>query len=81
MASYMSPLDPIFWTHHNVIDAIWVEWNIKRGNPNTNDETWVNWVFSEFCDKDGNPVEATVLQTLLYPYFVYQFDDPVLGVP
>jgi tyrosinase len=81
MGTFMSPLDPIFWTHHNVIDAIWVEWNIKRGNPNTNSTDWMNRKFTEFCDKDGNPVEVTMLEVILYPYFTYRFDDPVLGVP
>lgn len=81
MASYLSPLDPIFWTHHNVIDAIWVDWNIKRGNPNTNDTAWVNRTFTEFSDKDGTAVEVSVLATVLFPYFTYRFDDPVLGVP
>jgi tyrosinase len=81
MATFMSPLDPIFWTHHNVIDAIWVEWNIKRGNPNTNSAAWMNRKFTEFCDKDGNAIEVSMLEPILYPYFTYRFDDPVLGVP
>jgi tyrosinase len=80
MGSYMSPLDPIFWTHHNVIDAIWVDWNIKRGNPNTNSPDWMNRTFTEFCDKDGNSVTVTMLEVILYPYFTYRFDNPMLGV-
>jgi tyrosinase len=80
MASFLSPLDPVFWAHHNVIDAIWVEWNVKRNNPNTNNGDW-NRTFTEFCDRQGNPVEVTSLTTTLYPLFTYRFDDPVLGVP
>lgn len=79
MLTYMSPLDPVFWTHHNVIDLLWVNWNITRGNPNTNDTAWVNRQFTEFCDRDGNPVTATVLESILYPYFTYRYDDPTLG--
>lgn len=79
MGSFMSPLDPVFWTHHNMIDLLWVNWNITRGNPNTNDTNWVNWKFTEFCKADGTPVEATVLESILYPYFTYRFDDPTLG--
>jgi hypothetical protein len=30
-----SPLDPIFWTHHCMIDRCWVEWNITRNHANT----------------------------------------------
>jgi tyrosinase len=81
MASFLSPEDPIFWTHHGVIDAIWVDWNIKRGNPNSNDTNWVNWKFTEFCDRAGNPKEVTVFETILYPFFSYRYDDPVLGEP
>jgi tyrosinase len=39
MGSYMSPLDPVFWTHHNVIDYFWLAWNQRvvdgEGNPVT----------------------------------------------
>jgi tyrosinase len=80
MGGFSSPQDPVFWTHHNVIDAIWVDWNIRKGNPNTNDRAWIDRRFTEFCDKDGNPVDVSVLETILYPYFTYRFDDPVLGV-
>jgi tyrosinase len=79
MASFVSPLDPIFWAHHNIIDAIWVEWNIKRNNPNTNNADW-NRTFTEFCDRNGNPVTINCLTTTLFPLFNYRFDDPVLGV-
>ena len=79
MGGYHSPLDPVFWTHHNMIDLLWVNWNITRGNPNTNDTAWVNRQFTEFCDRDGNPVNATVLESILYPYFTYRYDDPTLG--
>ena len=81
MGTYMSPLDPVFWTHHNMIEAIWVEWNIKRGNPNTNASAWTGRTFTEFFDANGAPVSTTVLETILYPFFRYRFDDPVLGVP
>jgi tyrosinase len=27
MATFMSPLDPIFWLHHCNIDRIWDQWN------------------------------------------------------
>ncbi len=79
MGTFMSPLDPIFWTHHNIIDAIWVEWNIKRNNPNTSNGAW-NRDFTEFSDRNGNPVTISTLTTTLFPLFNYRFDDPVLGV-
>jgi tyrosinase len=81
MGSYMSPLDPVFWTHHNMVEAIWVEWNIRRGNPNTNSTDWTGRQFTEFFSDSGAAVTVTVLETILYPFFRYRFDDPVLGVP
>ena len=81
MVTFMSPLDPVFWTHHNMIEAVWVEWNIRRGNPNTNNSDWLERQFTEFCDRAGNPVTVKVRETILYPFFNYRFDDPVLGVP
>jgi tyrosinase len=81
MGTYMSPLDPVFWTHHNMIEAIWVDWNLRRGNPNTNSTAWTGRQFTEFFNSDGSSVSVTVLETILYPFFRYRFDDPVLGVP
>jgi tyrosinase len=77
MGSFMSPLDPIFWTHHGRMDELWVEWNILRDNPNTNHSDWVNTEFTEFCDRNGNPVSVTVIVTVLYPYFTYRYDTQV----
>lgn len=74
MASFMSPLDPIFWTHHNRIDELWVEWNIIRGNPNTSAGDWTQTVFNDFVDGDGNPTQISVIETVLYPFFSYRFD-------
>lgn len=75
MGTYMSPLDPVFWCHHNVIDCLWVDWNINRGNPNTNDPNWGNFDFTDFVDEDGNPVTVRAGITPLYPLLSYQFED------
>lgn len=77
----LSPLDPIFWMHHNMIEAMWVDWNIKRGHPNTNSSAWTGRTFNDFVDTAGNPVTTTVLETILYPFFNYRFDDPLIGTP
>ena len=74
MASFMSPLDPVFWTHHNRIDELWVEWNIIRGNPNTNASDWTQTVFNDFPDADGNAIQISVFETILYPLLSYRFD-------
>jgi tyrosinase len=77
MGTFMSPLDPVFWTHHAMLDRCWVEWNITRNHPNTNDPAWTNRTFTEFCDENGAPVEVSVLATELYPIFSYQYDTPI----
>lgn len=74
MGTFMSPLDPIFWMHHNRVDELWVEWNILRNNPNTNSSDWANTEFTEFCDGHGNPVTVKVITTVLMPFLSYRFD-------
>ena len=74
MCAFMSPLDPVFWCHHNVIDCLWVEWNINRGNPNTDDANWANFEFTDFVDENGNPVSVKTIVTVLYPIFSYQYE-------
>ena len=74
MGSFMSPLDPVFWTHHNMLDCLWVDWNINLGNSNTNDPSWVNQQFHDFFDENGNAASITVIDTVLYPIFLYQFE-------
>ncbi len=78
MGSFMSPLDPVFWTHHNMIDCLWVDWNINRGNPNINDPAWTNETFTDFFDENGNPVTVAVADAALLPLLDYQFEpcDP-----
>ncbi len=75
MATYWSPRDPVFWTHHNMVDCLWAEWNIGLGNPNTNDPDWTQFTFpGNFVARNGNSVDVKVIETLLYLLFVYRFD-------
>jgi tyrosinase len=80
MGAFMSPLDPIFWTHHAMLDRCWVEWNITRNHPNSNDPAWTNRKFTDFCDENGAPVEVSVIETVLYPIFSYQYDTPIPNI-
>lgn len=80
MGSYMSPLDPVFWCHHNMIECLWVDWNINKSNPNTNDPNWSNFTFSDFVDADGNPVTSQVALSLLFPLLSYQFEPCAPGM-
>ncbi|ATQ41504.1 tyrosinase family protein [Caulobacter mirabilis] len=81
MGTYMSPLDPVFWTHHCMIDACWVDWNIRRGHQNTNDPVWTGYTFTDFFDRAGDPMTITTSQVLLMPLLNYRYDDPVIGEP
>ena len=74
MSRFLSPIDPIFWTHHCMVDALWVDWNIDRGYPNTNDPDWVNTTFDEFVDGTGSPVSVNVGATVLLPLIGYTYD-------
>ncbi len=73
MGTYMSPLDPVFWCHHNVLDCLWYKWN-EMGNGNTSDPNWGNYHFTEFFDENGNAVDVACALTPLYPLFTYQFE-------
>jgi tyrosinase len=76
MGSFMSPLDPIFWTHHNMIDCLWADWNMNRNNPNTNDPQWTQFDFAgNFVDGNGDPVTTNVLSTVLMPLLSYRFEN------
>ena len=74
MATFMSPLDPVFWLHHAHIDQLWVQWNLIRGNPNTNASDWLNTEFTEFFDRQGNPASIKVATTILAPLLGYRYD-------
>jgi tyrosinase len=74
MGAFHSPLDPVFWCHHNMLDCLWNEWNVSRGNANTNDQAWYDLHFTEFVDEDGNAVDITAGITVLFTVFNYQFE-------
>lgn len=80
MGNFMSPLDPVFWTHHNMIEYCWVDWNFTRMHDNTNDPAWFNFTFSDFFDEDGNAVPSlSVAVGLLFPIFDYQYEPSQIG--
>ena len=81
MAGYMSPLDPVFWLHHNMVERVWVHWNLVRSHPNTDDRAWLDREFTEFCDENGDPVTISVALSLLFPILSYRYDDEGDGLP
>jgi tyrosinase len=82
MGNFMSPLDPIFWNHHCMVDLCWYEWNITRKHPNTNDTAWLDFSFTGmFFDADGNPAaDMSPLATLLMPLLSYRYETGINGV-
>lgn len=79
MATGGSALDPLFWTHHCMVDYCWAKWNIELGNNNTNDATWINTENSHFVDADGNPATATAGITTIMPLLSYQYESSAIG--
>lgn len=79
MCDYTSALDPVFWTHHCMIDYCWAKWNIELDNNNTNDAGWNNHVNSHYADADGNPAEFTAVLTTIMPLLSYRYESSAIG--
>ncbi|HEV7475771.1 MAG TPA: tyrosinase family protein [Pyrinomonadaceae bacterium] len=79
MGSYGSAIDPVFWTHHCMVDYCWAKWNIDLGNDTTNDPAWVNHVNSHIVDPDGNPVSMAAGLTTILPLLSYQYESSAIG--
>ncbi len=82
MGGFQSPLDPIFWMHHNMIERVWWDWNGVRGNANTSDPAWTNLSLGGmFADRTGAVVDnVTVGLFNLAPLLSYRFDsDPFVS--
>ena len=74
MGTFMSPLDPVFYTHHCMCDCMWAHWNNDLNNANTNDTAWTNFAINDFVDENGNPVFVQAGITVLYPLLSYQYE-------
>jgi tyrosinase len=75
----LSPRDPVFWTHHAMLDYCWVDWQFARGNSNTSDPAWTALTFTEFYDENGNPVKIPVAICPLFAIFDYQYEPSQIG--
>ena len=75
-----SAFDPIFYTHHCMIDYMWYEWNVNKGFDNPSDPLWFDhkWT-NHFVNGDGDPVETQVGLTVLWPVFSYQYEPSQIG--
>jgi tyrosinase len=74
-----SPLDPVFWAHHCMVDYCWAKWNIELGNDNTNDSGWANTSWNHFVDENGDPASATAGATTIMPLLSYQYESSAVG--
>lgn len=80
LAQGNSPLDPLFWCHHCMVDYCWYKWNGEMGRSNTNDSTWINQVNGQFVDADGNgsqTVKGGI--TILMPLLAYRYESSAIG--
>ena len=76
MRTFMSPLDPIFWLHHGILDYLWFDWN-SRGNPNSNDPAYTGLVISgQMVDGSGSPVDYHIGSLILAPLLSYRYEPP-----
>ena len=79
MGGYGSAMDPIFWTHHCMIDYCWAKWNIDLGNDNTSDTTWLDHNNEHFVDADNNPASMIAGLTPVLPLLSYQYESSPIG--
>jgi tyrosinase len=82
IGSGLSPLDPIFWLHHCMVDRVWAEWQ-KSGHV-TPDPT--SDYSGQFFEADGTPAKATSsgamdIAGLDYIYDIFQAPTPTLTGP
>jgi tyrosinase len=73
MYSGLSPLDPIFWLHHCMVDRVWAEW--QRSGHATPDPG--SNYSGQFVDVDGTPAQASStaamnIADLGYTYDIFQ---------
>jgi tyrosinase len=79
MATGGSPLDPIFWAHHCMVDYSWAKWNIELQNDNPNDSTWNGTSWNHFVDAKGQPTQVTAGVTTLMPFLSYRYESSAVG--
>jgi tyrosinase len=71
--------DPLFWTHHAMVDYCWAKWNIELENDNTNDPAWTGTSWNHFVDGSGNPVSITAGLTTIMPLLTYRYESSAIG--
>jgi tyrosinase len=65
----LSPLDPIFWLHHCMVDRVWAEWQRTHTTPDPG-ETYA----ADFVDRKGKAVSVTSGGALKIADLGYTYD-------
>jgi tyrosinase len=77
MGSGLSPLDPIFWLHHCMVDRVWAEWQ-NSGHDTPDPQADYSGMFFEADGKPAtaNSTGAMKIADLDYTYDVFQRPAP-----
>lgn len=70
MGDGMSPLDPIFWLHHCMVDYMWAAW---QGKGNTTPPLSKNYD-GQFVNGQGQPMPANSADSLDYSAMGYRYE-------
>jgi tyrosinase len=74
MATFQSPLDPLFWIHHCNIDRLWDVWLRKPGRANPASTSWSGTSF-EFPDPVEGRRTSLVSAVATTSAAGYEYDD------
>ena len=75
MATFMSPLDPIFWLHHCNLDRIWASWSIVSGHAQPTNALWSNHKLTTFYDPQTNSQVTPVVSAMPNGPFRVDYDS------
>jgi len=75
MGDGMSPLDPIFWLHHCMVDRVWAQW---ENDGNTTPPLSRNYA-GQFVGGDGRPVSASSAGALNFVALGFTYDVLLQG--
>lgn len=79
MASGGSPLDPVFWPHHCMVDYAWAKWNIELENDNPGADSWNQTAWTHFVDGQANATNITAGITTIMPLLSYRYESSTIG--
>jgi tyrosinase len=74
MASFQSPLDPLFWIHHCNIDRLWEVWLSLPGRTNPLERAWLDTRY-EFPDPESGRRSLRVRDIATAETAGYSYDD------